>query len=165
MTVKDLANHGRKRKQHVEEDSLVASAPAWTVGDMELLSDKENTDDDLSDDGQIDEFPGIDTGSESEGYSGNDSAEGGDEEDTDADSDTSDLGIFPQAKTITSVITGQPKVVYPDIEPEYDSDSSTEDVSRPYPRRPVPRDLTSRVFRPPTASGMFQCIGTMTFLI
>ena len=164
MTVKDLANHGRKRKQHVEEDSLVTSAPAWTVGDMELLSDKENTDDDLSDDGQIDEFPGIDTGSESEGYSGNDSIEEEDEEDTD-DSDTSELGIFPQARAITSVITGQPKVVYPDIEPEYDSDSSTEDVSRPHLCRPAPRDLTSRVFRLLTALGMFRCIGTTTFLI
>jgi len=164
MAVKDLGNHGRKRKQHVEEDSPVASAPAWTVGDLELLSDGENTDDDLSDDGQIDEFPEIDTGSESEGSSGNNSVEEEDE-DTDADSDTSELGIFPQAKTITSVITGQPKLVYPAIEPEYDSDSSTEDVSRPHLCRLAPRDLTSRVFRLPTASGMFRCIGTTTFLM
>lgn len=36
---------------------------------------------------------------------------------------------FPRAKTIISEITGQPKQVYPPIEPDYDSDSSTEDVS------------------------------------
>jgi ribosome biogenesis protein ERB1 len=37
---------------------------------------------------------------------------------------------FPVAKVITSTITGQPKRVYPEIEPDYDSDSSTEDVRK-----------------------------------
>lgn len=40
-----------------------------------------------------------------------------------------DLKIFPQATTIISRITGEPKVVYPEIDPNYDSDSSTEEVS------------------------------------
>lgn len=35
---------------------------------------------------------------------------------------------FPVATTIVSDITGQPKRVYPEIEPDYDSDSSTEEV-------------------------------------
>ena len=45
------------------------------------------------------------------------------------DSDVESLNIFPEAKIITSTITGQPKKVYPEIEPDYDSDSSTEEVS------------------------------------
>jgi hypothetical protein len=38
---------------------------------------------------------------------------------------------FPVATTVVSNITGRPKRVYPDIEPDYDSDSSTEDVRAP----------------------------------
>lgn len=34
----------------------------------------------------------------------------------------------PKGKTVISQITGRPKRVYPEIEPDYDSDSSTEDV-------------------------------------
>ena len=49
------------------------------------------------------------------------------EESSDADSVDS-LHIFPKAKTVISDITGEPKKVYPEIEPDYDSDSSTEDV-------------------------------------
>lgn len=35
---------------------------------------------------------------------------------------------FPVATTVVSDITGQPKRIYPEIEPDYDSDSSTEEV-------------------------------------
>lgn len=38
------------------------------------------------------------------------------------------VNIGPKAKIITSNITGRPKRVYPEIEPDYDSDSSTEEV-------------------------------------
>ncbi|KIO30016.1 hypothetical protein M407DRAFT_14428 [Tulasnella calospora MUT 4182] len=36
-------------------------------------------------------------------------------------------GSYPEPKIIKSTITGEPKKVYPPIEPEYDSDSSTEE--------------------------------------
>lgn len=38
------------------------------------------------------------------------------------------VNIGPKAKIVTSKITGRPKRVYPEIEPDYDSDSSTEEV-------------------------------------
>jgi hypothetical protein len=62
-----------------------------------------------------------------------------DEEEDDSDSDLDDEDDFldgaedlrppfPVPKTIVSDITGRPKRVYPEIEPDYDSDSSTEEV-------------------------------------
>ena len=56
--------------------------------------------------------------------------DGDGESDDGASEDISDdeLRIFPRPKTITSDITGRPKRVYPPIEPDYDSDSSTEEV-------------------------------------
>jgi ribosome biogenesis protein ERB1 len=42
--------------------------------------------------------------------------------------DKNELAIFPKARTVVSKITGVPKREYPDIEPGYDSDSSTEEV-------------------------------------
>ncbi|KZP24665.1 ribosome biogenesis protein ERB1 [Athelia psychrophila] len=83
-----------------------------------------------SDDGEVDEFPEIDPNSDSEAeeIEGSDSDEVDEEEEESASSDAdSDLHIFPESKTIISGITGQPKRVYPEIEPDYDSDSSTED--------------------------------------
>ena len=53
-----------------------------------------------------------------------------DEEDEESEVETEDddLRIYPKPKTVISDITGQPKRVYPEIEADYDSDSSTEDV-------------------------------------
>jgi ribosome biogenesis protein ERB1 len=58
------------------------------------------------------------------------------EDDSESDQDDPDDFVhgteaivpFPVAKKIVSDITGRPKRVYPDIEPDYDSDSSTEEV-------------------------------------
>lgn len=135
MAIKDTTAT-KKRKQSIEEDVPVVAS--LTVGDLEMLSDEENDEAALSDDGHIDEFPEIDTRSDSD----NEDSEGSDfnsedeEEDKDEgeeedglDSDDSEIRIFPKAKTIVSDITGHPKIVYPEIEPNYDSDSSTEDVS------------------------------------
>ena len=96
---------------------------------------------DVSDDGEVDAFPEIDARSDTddEDYEddGEDDSEDEDEEDEDEedeetedseDGSDDDLHIFPKAKTVISDITGQPKRVYPEIEPDYDSDSSTEDV-------------------------------------
>jgi ribosome biogenesis protein ERB1 len=106
-----------------------------------MLSDEEDGEDAESDDGHVDEFPGIDIGSDSEEDSvegtddgdesvSEDESEEEEEEASHSDLDSEDEGhhIFPEAKTIISDITGQEKRVYPEIEPEYDSDSSTEDV-------------------------------------
>ena len=66
-----------------------------------------------------------------------DSEESDEEEDEDEDAEEEessdetsedDMHIFPKAKTVIADTTGQPKRVYPEIEPDYDSDSSTEDV-------------------------------------
>ena len=85
-----------------------------------------------SDSDDVDAFPEIDAGSDTDEQSpGEDEDRSESEEeglgDEDASSDD-DLRIYPKPKTVISDITGQPKKVYPEIEPDYDSDSSTEDV-------------------------------------
>lgn len=126
--------NSRKRKQ-AEQKVQPAPKPVQ----LEMLTDEEDADEVSSDDGEVDEFPEIDTNSDSEedgdGDESPDYDYSGEEEDSEdveetedvLESDTS-LHVFPEAKTIVSNITGQHKRVYPDIEPDYDSDSSTEDV-------------------------------------
>ena len=144
----------KKRKARAEEEEEIQqpeSVFSNNVG-LEMESEDEGEAGEESDGEEVDEFPEIDTRSDSEGedYPG-DSEDGDEEEDEDEedededeededesedlseDDDLSDdeIRIFPKSKTITSEITGQPKRVYPEIEPDYDSDSSTEDV-RPF---------------------------------
>ncbi|GLB33591.1 putative component of the NOP7 complex [Lyophyllum shimeji] len=137
MTVKDAAKPSNKRKQSTDNDA--SEAPAIAVTNLEMWSDEENGEDVASDDGEVDEFPEIDTRSDSEAevleaseeeeYSEEEEVDDEDQdEDEDESSDADSLHVFPKAKTIISNITGQPKRVYPEIEPEYDSDSSTEDA-------------------------------------
>ena len=132
MGVRDAANHGRKRKQ-VNEDAAKPAA-LFDAENLEMLSDEEDgVEEAASDDGYVDEFPEIDAGSDSEDNStetsDDENVSGSDEEDEEDSLHSDDnLHIFPQVKTIISDITGQEKRVYPEIEPEYDSDSSTEDV-------------------------------------
>lgn len=125
----------KKRKpqpQSDSEDGLPGNAL-----DMEMLSDEEHDDEPSDDDGQLDDFPELDAGSDSEdtddGLSDENGADEGEESDNDDDALLRDEGhptrLFPKPKTQVSEITGQPKRVYPEIEPDYDSDSSTEDVS------------------------------------
>ncbi len=118
----------RKRKQPQEE------APNEQNGlngasSLEMLSDDEDGEEIGSDDGEVEEFPEIDVASDSEEDEESDESDEDEEESSEGDSDDSDLHIFPKPKTIVSDITGRPKRVYPEIEPDYDSDSSTEDVS------------------------------------
>lgn len=134
-----MAKTVRKRK-HDSEEVLELVSFSQAVN-LDMGSDEEGEGSGSgSDDGQVDEFPEIDTRSDSEeeDFSGveqgnesedddDDDGEEEEEESTSSDSD-SDLHIFPESKTIVSQITGQPKRVYPEIEPDYDSDSSTEDV-------------------------------------
>ena len=131
-----VQSNSKKRKQaDQEQEAFPDSAPVQ----LEMLTDEEDADEISSDGGEAEEFPEIDVDSdpdEDEDYNEEElSNEDENNEVTEepavnsgsSDSDTS-LHIFPIAKTVISDITGQKKVVYPDIDPEYDSDSSTEDV-------------------------------------
>ncbi|KAG6855056.1 Ribosome biogenesis protein erb1 [Blastosporella zonata] len=127
MAVKEITKPSKKRKQSSED---APAPPPIAVGELEMQSDEEG-EDAVSDDGEVDEFPEIDTRSDSddEEFEGSDEEDYSDEEEGDEDdsSDSDSLHVFPKAKTIVSDITGQPKRVYPEIDPDYDSDSSTED--------------------------------------
>jgi len=127
----------RKRKQTVKEPSDASDAEHFPDGGLDLLSgDEEDEPVQESDSDEIDTFPEIDAGSdtdeeeeeESPGEDEDDSESEDKEQDDEDASSSDDLRIFPKAKTVISDITGQPKKVYPEIDPDYDSDSSTEDV-------------------------------------
>ena len=131
----------RKRKQAVKEpsDAHDSDAEHFPDGELDLLSGDEEDDEPVqeSESDEIDAFPEIDTGSdtddeeeeESPGENEDDPESEDDEDASSSSSSSSDnLPIFPKAKTVISDITGHPKKVYPEIEPDYDSDSSTEDV-------------------------------------
>ncbi|KAH9077443.1 BOP1NT-domain-containing protein [Lactarius deliciosus] len=131
----------RKRKQNVKEASPSSDTETFPAGGLDLLSEDEDEQENgivqESDIDEVDAFPEIDAASdteeEGEGDSSGDDAkfsetedeEGEDDEDASSDDD---LHVFPKAKTVISDITGQPKKVYPEIVPDYDSDSSTEDA-------------------------------------
>jgi hypothetical protein len=128
----------RKRKQTVNEQSDANDAAEHFPDDggLDLLSDDEEEDGPSqgSDSDEIDAFPEIDAGSDTEeegespGEDEEDDYNSEDEQDDEDASSDNGLHIFPKVKTIISDITGHLKKVYPEIEPDYDSDSSTEDV-------------------------------------
>lgn len=133
MTVPDALRKPAKRKQVDEED--VSPEDLQATGSLEMLSDEEDAGDTSSDDGQVDEFPEIvdESDSDESDFEEDDDDEGQEDDEHDdegAESDDS-LHIFPKAKVVVSEITHQPKTVYPEIEPDYDSDSSTEEVRNP----------------------------------
>ena len=104
-------------------------------GQLEMLSEEEN-EDLVSDDGIVDEFPELNVQSDSNDSETDYSIADDDDDDDDdsaeigSDSESVDLlHLIPKPKNVVSDITHQPKLVYPEIEPGYDSDSSTEDVS------------------------------------
>ncbi|CAA7260169.1 unnamed protein product [Cyclocybe aegerita] len=130
-----MAQHGgrksTKRKQ-VDEEEHPQDLPR--NGALEMLTDEEDAGDASSDDGQVDKFPEIVAESDSDNSELGEESDGGDgeeedeEEESDDDTESDDsLHVFPQAKVVISDITKQLKTVYPEIEPDYDSDSSTED--------------------------------------
>lgn len=118
------------QRQHEEESFQEAPLPD---GQLEMLSEEES-EDLLSDDGLVDDFPELDVQSDSNG-SETDHSIADDDDDDDSAENSSDsesvnsLHLYPKPKNVVSDITHQPKLVYPEIEPGYDSDSSTEDVS------------------------------------
>lgn len=133
----DDAKRSRKRKESQDEDSF--SKTYQDAGNLEMLSDEEAGGDVDSDDGQLEEFPGIDVASDSEQEEEDESDEQSDGESYDDDdnddeeeSDDSEIHLFPKSKNVISDITGKLKRIFPEIEPDYDSDSSTEDVSNSF---------------------------------
>jgi ribosome biogenesis protein ERB1 len=156
-----LAPH-RKRKQPIKEKSSDGSdSEHFPDGGLDLLSGDEDEDGPVqeSDSDGVDAFPEIDAGSdtdeESEQSPGDDEDRSESEEEGQDDEDAlsdDDLHIFPKAKTVISDITGHPKKVYPEIEPDYDSDSSTEDV-RAFLMSIVFTDLIIHYFKAPNRVG------------
>jgi ribosome biogenesis protein ERB1 len=122
----------RKRKAFAPEPAL-KDEQLLSANALEMLSEDEQDEEPESDDGDYEAFPEIDAASDTEDEEDEeqDGDEDGEEEDYSSDASGSDkrLPIFPKAKVVISDITGEPKKVYPEIEPDYDSDSSTEDVS------------------------------------
>ncbi|KAH9045673.1 NUC169 domain-containing protein [Lactarius pseudohatsudake] len=114
----------RKRKQNVKEAS--PSSDTETFPCCEDEDEQENGIVQESDIDEVDAFPEIDAASdteeEGEGESSGDDAKFSETEDEEGEDDED------CAKTVISDITGQPKKIYPEIEPDYDSDSSTEDA-------------------------------------
>ena len=133
MAIEDRGLGWKKRKERDLDEDEVKSAFLDTIN-LEIISDEEEeelegTENEVVDDEEDDEFPVIDVTSDSEDVEDVEEDESQSEEDPglDAGSDTS-VHIFPKAEAIVSTITGQPRRLYPEIEPDYDSDSSTEDV-------------------------------------
>lgn len=134
MAAADLNKGSKKRKAEAQETPRPEFAFPQNVG-LEMQSDdEEEVDGSESEDGEVEKFPEIDVGSDTE-EEVDDSAddeeneeEEEDEDDEDEEETDDELHIFPKPKAIISDITGQPKLVYPEIEPDYDSDSSTEEV-------------------------------------
>ncbi|KAG8795143.1 Ribosome biogenesis protein erb1 [Ceratobasidium sp. 428] len=113
----------RKRKEIVEVDSEEQDG---TLGTLEMPSDDEAESDagEESEGSDAEPFPEIDPASSSEEEDEPDEEE---DESSETESARSTSPIPLGGKLVTSDITGQPKRVYNPIEPDYDSDSSTED--------------------------------------
>jgi hypothetical protein len=171
---RDESKADKKRKH--ELDGFVEPTQDFHSVELEIPSDEEVPSDGASEEEEADEFPEIDVNSDSEIETGPEEVVDGDEEESEDDGEDEtdgededeensqgedeELHIFPKSKTITSEITGQPKRVFPEIDPEYDSDSSTEDVMH------ITFVHDSRIFsslctfRLQIVSATFRCIGT-----
>lgn len=111
--------NGTTRKRKNRETEAQIEDRAAPIATLEIDSDGEKTSD--QDDGEMDDFPELDTGSDKTSS----------DSDEESDSEASESSLKNSAKPgelVVSSITGRLKRVYPEIEPEYDSDSSTEDV-------------------------------------
>ncbi|KDQ17161.1 hypothetical protein BOTBODRAFT_53335 [Botryobasidium botryosum FD-172 SS1] len=143
----------KKRKLQVDNVSDVEEDLGQLGLDMASEDEQEGSaDEQESSDGEEDVFPELksesdtddtseaedddeDSEEEKEGEDDEEDEDDEDEEDEDerpfanaADDATLRRGLAPHAKTVISDITGAPKRVFPPIEPDYDSDSSTEET-------------------------------------
>ena len=157
-----------KRKSRHEDLLEAPAAPLLSSNGhgIDMASDSENDEDFVpgdEDDQDDEEFPEIDTNSDSDdqGDDSDEPDEDDEDESSDATSVSDEVNIGPKAKTVISDITGRPKRVYPEIEPDYDSDSSTEEV-RAWPlwsRSRLALMSTCDFCRTQIASGMCPCTG------
>ena len=119
----DTPNDGGRDQPDSEGDDEVDPFPGL---DIESDSEDEDGDQDEDEDEDEDDEEDVDEGDDDE-LGEEDVTE--QQEDGRASSDEDEIfSIFPKPKIVISGITGQPKFMYPPIEPEYDTDSSTEDV-------------------------------------
>ena len=119
-----------KRKSTIREEESFQEVPLHD-GQLEMLSEEEN-EDLVSDDGLVDDFPELNVQSDRSGSETSLSVAEDDDDSAENSDDSQSVNSFhliPNPKNVVSDITHQPKLVYPEIEPGYDSDSSTEDVS------------------------------------
>ncbi|KZS98013.1 BOP1NT-domain-containing protein [Sistotremastrum niveocremeum HHB9708] len=135
--LKATSNKRKEREEDsIEEPKSLQNSSLPLNGNLELNDESGDEQSDEEDsDGVQEPFPELDPASDSDSDSfDEEDVEGLDEDEEsypdDSGSDTSvadDVTPFPKPRTIISNITGQPKRVYPEIEPDYDSDSSTEE--------------------------------------
>ncbi|QRV91242.1 ribosome biogenesis protein ERB1 [Ceratobasidium sp. AG-Ba] len=119
-----IKHRKRKEADSDEEDHLGAGLEMPSDGEVESDADEE------SDGSDAEPFPELDPASSSEEEDKDEEDEPDVEEDessSEADSERSASPIPLGGRLVTSGITGQPKRIYNPIEPDYDSDSSTED--------------------------------------
>lgn len=133
----------------------------WTGFDdadrIDMASDDEQApEEDDEEEDAVNEFPELDDGSSSEEDEEEEEDSGSDASGSSSSRSSVDEGTgkedgitagvkdlhferapggYAMPKMVTSEITGEPKKVYPPIEPDYDSDSSTEDVSTSFDGR------------------------------
>lgn len=112
----------KKRKRNSVDEQEKEELPA--VGALDLDSDDQGSV--ASDDGEMDEFPELDLGDSEEKTT---ESEGSEEEGSEDENEENAQNAQKPGDYAVSSITGKLKRVFPEIEPEYDSDSSTEDVS------------------------------------
>jgi len=130
-----MATTDKKRKRVLQSESSLPERGFSSNVTLDALSDGEEHPSDDEDDGEFEPFPELDPDSSDSEYGSEedeeDEEEGtpGEGEDSEGEESEVEHSVFPKVKVVISKITGQPKLVYPPIEPEYDSDSSTEDVS------------------------------------
>jgi ribosome biogenesis protein ERB1 len=114
MSARTTKGISKKRKRDAIEVPLEDDLPA--VASLDIESDEEDRQG--SDDGEMDDFPELDMG---------DSEVSSDSEESEESTEETKISQNP-GDLVVSSITGRLKRIYPDIEPNYDSDSSTEDV-------------------------------------
>ena len=123
-----MAVKRKSAEQKQDEEESAQKDHLHRDGQLEMLSEEED-DDLVSDNGLVDDFPELNVQSDSDSSEVGYSTAENDDDSTKSSDDSESINLFPIPNAVVSGITNQPKLVYPEIEPGYDSDSSTEDVS------------------------------------
>lgn len=141
----------KRKRDHAPAETTLASNPRSVPSQLDIDGDSEDagsaSGSGSGDDSDAENFPEIDAaddtdddaasaGDDDEGSDGSYLIEDSDfvdsvdseEDKNEEDEEENPINTGPKARTVISRITGRPKRVYPEIEPDYDSDSSTEDV-------------------------------------